>query len=240
VIKLVTFLKRGAQLTRPEFVERWETVHAPLAAIFPGLRGYMLGFSVDEGEPPADGVAQLWFDSRLAAQASYASDIGRRGSADAGAYLSRREHLLASETWVTVPTPLSETPYKLLICFKRRTGASRSSFVDWLRNDAPQDVIAICKPDQMRVSVDEAGQLLNSGTEGSLELIEGEAVFDGFLELWFRELDMAREAREKTGIWSSGLLPSQASCIEDALLTEHIVVPPPASVCGETARGVAP
>ena len=58
MIKLVTFQKRANSLTRSEFEHRWQTIHGPMAAQFPGLRGYMLGFSIEPDEPQADGIAQ--------------------------------------------------------------------------------------------------------------------------------------------------------------------------------------
>jgi uncharacterized protein (TIGR02118 family) len=132
MIKLMTLQKRVASLTRPQFEERWKTIHGPIVAAFPDLRGYMLGFSL-EGEPAADGAAQLWFDSRETCQASYASDIGRNGSADASAWLARREHLPASEVWLARAGALDRTPFKLLFCVKRADGAARRGFVEWLR-----------------------------------------------------------------------------------------------------------
>ena len=115
MIKLLTFLKRREPMTPAELKTRWLTIHAPIALEFPGLRGYMLSFPVvTEPEPAADAVAQLWFDSREACQESYATDIGRNGSADANAYLSRRQHMLASEDWLACERSLEPTELELL------------------------------------------------------------------------------------------------------------------------------
>ena len=60
------------------FVERWLTKHAPMAAIFPGLRKYTLsGACGPDGH--SDAFAELWFDDREACQAAYSSDVGRSG-----------------------------------------------------------------------------------------------------------------------------------------------------------------
>lgn len=157
----------------------------------------MLGFSLDEGEPPADGIAQLWFDSREACQASYASEIGRRGSADASAWLGRREHLLASERWIKRSAPLSSTPFKLVFCLKRTPAQARAEFIDWLCGEGVEAIGALAEADQLRISVDEAGQLLNSGVEGDLGLISGEAPYDALVECWFADLDKAGKVRER-------------------------------------------
>lgn len=232
MIKLVTLQKRHPSLTRPEFEARWLSIHGPMAAAFPGLRGYMLGFSLDEGEPDADGVAQLWFDSREATQASYASEIGRRGSADASAYLARREHLLASEHWFTRNAPLSSTPFKLVLGMKRATDWSRQDFAALLLGEDIGRIGAACGADQFRVSRDEAGLMLNSKTDGPLDLVEGEAVFDGLLELWFATREAADAGRIRLRELAGERLAPIVSTTEEFLLREHVVVMPPAPAYG--------
>jgi uncharacterized protein (TIGR02118 family) len=229
VIKLVTFQKRVASLTRPQFEERWRTIHGPMAAAFPGLRGYVLGFSLDEGEPPADGVAQLWFDSREACQASYGSDIGRKGSADASAWLARREHLLASEIWLRRRQPGTETPFKLLLCLKRPAANDRAAFLSWLRHRATAEVLCgQTGAEQARLSIDDAGLMLNSQVAGALRLSAGEAPYDALVELWFATRHAADAGRNRLRAWKDGMLAPRISRCEDALLREHVVMAAPA------------
>ncbi len=233
MIKLVTFQKRVAQLTRPAFERRWETIHGPIAAAFPGLRGYVLGFSLDDGEPLADGVAQLWFDTRESCQASYASEIGRNGSKDASAWLARREHLLASECWLKRSGALSSTPFKLLLCLKRRVDKSRASFLDRLGTLATPAICTVTGASQARLSLDEAGQLLNSKVAGDLTLVTDEAPYDALVELWFIERDAAQRGREQLRAWKDQVFkPDEIARWEDALLREHVVVMPPPPAFG--------
>jgi uncharacterized protein (TIGR02118 family) len=235
MIKLVTFQKRHVSLTRPEFEERWRSIHGPIAAVFPGLRGYILGFSLDEGEPSADGIAQLWFDTREACQASYASDTGRKGSSDASAWLVRREHLLASETWLRCIAPLNATPYKVVLCTKRRDAERREEFLDWLTALlTEQDFAGAIGADQARLSVDECGLLLNSAVEGNLGLRQGEAPYDAIIEAWFTHLPAAENGRQRLHAWAADNLERRLSRSEDALLTEHVVVMPPPPAYGTT------
>ncbi len=186
MIKLVTFLKRREGLTRPEFETRWLTVHAPMAAVFPGLRGYMLSFPVAplHEEPSADGVAQLWFDSEEATQESYSTDIGRSGSKDAASNLSRRQHLFASEEWIVPPRSLSAYPFKLLVACKRMPALDRASFVEAWGRAARQAAADLFPGLPSRVCFDRRGKILNSSPDGQLGLIDAEAVHDGMLEVW--------------------------------------------------------
>lgn len=232
MIKLVTFQKRAPSLNRPGFEERWRTIHGPIAAAFPGLRGYMLGFSLDAGEPPADGIAQLWFDSREACQASYASDVGRSGSADASRWLARREHLLASEEWLKRAGPLSGTPFKVVLCVKRAEGLTRDAFLKRLSATARAGLCAATGAAQARLSVDEAGRLLNSQVEGALTLVAGEAPYDALVELWFVTRAQADTGRARLEEWRIAGLGDDVGRREDALLTEHVVVMPPPPAYG--------
>lgn len=234
MIKLVTFQKRASSLTRPEFEDRWRTIHGPIAAVFPGLRGYLLGFSLDSGEPPADGIAQLWFDSREDCQVSYASEIGRRGSADASAWLARREHLLASETWLTRTGSIARTPFKIVLCLKRPASEARGAFLEWLQQTATATFLAdLCSPQQSRLSLDEAGLLLNSRSEGALSLVAGEAPYDAIVETWFDDRDAAESARARLDGWAEAVLGARIGRRESALLSEHVVVMPPPPVYGD-------
>lgn len=231
MMKLLTFLKRREPLTRDGFKQRWMGVHAPMALRFPGLRGYMLSFSVDAREPLADGVAQLWFDSRQAVQDSYASDIGREGSGDANAHLTRREQMLASETWVRSEAGLRHLPFKYLLGVKRAAGVSRADFVAWWSDGFAQAVAARVGSGNVRICYDEAGQLLSSGTEGVLALRPGEAPFDGLCEVWFPDRDgLTAFARAEP---LAGLVGDRAGWSETFALEEFVMLTPPPPAYGK-------
>lgn len=94
--KAVILLTRREGLGRADFRRWWLSEHAPLARQLPGLRG--LCFNVVESEDAdVDGVSELWFDSREAFEAAYASEIGQRVAADSLAHVSRRERLIVDE-----------------------------------------------------------------------------------------------------------------------------------------------
>lgn len=231
MIKLVTLLKRRGDMTRDEFEQRWKNVHAPMAAVFPGLRGYVLSFSILPGEPLADGVAQLWFDDRAGAQQSYASDIGRSGSDDATRYLSRRDHLLVSEQWVSAPETGAPKAFKLMAGYRRPPTMPRKDFISafckvdrsLLRSSLGSDVIRTC--------IDEAGQQLNSGVEGNLELLHQDAVFDALVEAWYDDAETLLAAGKTYQNSSAHLqLVETSASSEMFLLQENVIVSPPEEV----------
>ena len=73
MVKLIAIMKRKDGLTYEEFSRYWYEKHGPLAAkAIPGLRKYVQNHAVKlpgRGEPPIDGVAELWFDDLESFQA---------------------------------------------------------------------------------------------------------------------------------------------------------------------------
>ena len=179
------------------------------------------------------GVAQLWFDSRIECQRSYASDIGRKGSADAIAYLGRRQHLLLSERWLRCASSLAATPYKLVISAKRRSGQERAEFVAWWP-EAFRAIAADLDASQSRISIDETGQLLNSATSGPLDLVSAEGIYDGMLELWFPDEARLLKALATFRAKHAALMAAQIGASEISALVEHVVVKPPGPAYGLT------
>jgi uncharacterized protein (TIGR02118 family) len=77
MIKALGMLKRKKGLTREQFLEHWEKIHAPLflSENVPGLRRYIQNHPVKGAGPEfdtdIDGIAELWFDDLESAQAFY-------------------------------------------------------------------------------------------------------------------------------------------------------------------------
>ncbi len=96
MFKAMVLLTRRADSSREEFRTWWLERHAPLARQLPGLR--RLTFNVvDSEDSPCDGVSELWFDSREAFDAAYASEVGRRVTSDTLANVEARVRLLVEE-----------------------------------------------------------------------------------------------------------------------------------------------
>jgi uncharacterized protein (TIGR02118 family) len=79
MIKVIAMLWKRPDMSREEFVRYWREVHAPMAEGMEGLRRYAINPTLEAfamGEPPFDGVAELWFDDAAAARAAFASPVG--------------------------------------------------------------------------------------------------------------------------------------------------------------------
>ncbi|MDP9607702.1 UNVERIFIED_ORG: uncharacterized protein (TIGR02118 family) [Variovorax paradoxus] len=89
-------LKRRDSLSAKEFADWWLGSHAPLAKALPGLRGARFNL-VDDPSASVDGISELWFDSREAFEAAYATEHGKSVAADSAAHVSKRERLYVQE-----------------------------------------------------------------------------------------------------------------------------------------------
>ena len=96
MFKAIVLLTRRADLSPAEFREWWLGRHAELARGLPGLRELRFNL-VEDANAPYDGASELWFDSREAFDAAYATEHGRRVVADSLTHTGRRERLLVEE-----------------------------------------------------------------------------------------------------------------------------------------------
>lgn len=101
MIKVFSLLRRREDWTREQFHRWWIDEHVPYAKILPGLRKYKVsltqGSTTHEGMEPFDGVAELWFDSREALEAAWASEVGKKAVAHSYANISHRVVLITEE-----------------------------------------------------------------------------------------------------------------------------------------------
>ncbi|MBM3730241.1 MAG: EthD family reductase [Actinobacteria bacterium] len=101
MFKAIILLTRGADQTPDDFRRWWLEQHAPLARRLPGLRGLVFNLvppNLDGGTAPLyDGVSELWFDSRDAFDAAYATDLGKQVASDSLEHVSGRLRLFVEE-----------------------------------------------------------------------------------------------------------------------------------------------
>ncbi len=96
MFKAVILLTRAEGATHEEFVSWWLDEHSELARGLPGLRRLVFN-AVEPEDAPYDGISELWFDSREAFEAAYASEHGQAVAADSLAHVSGRVRLFAEE-----------------------------------------------------------------------------------------------------------------------------------------------
>jgi uncharacterized protein (TIGR02118 family) len=96
MLKAVILLTRAEGMSRDAFRSWWLGEHAPLARQLPGVRQAVFNVVTSE-EATVDGITELWFDSREALEAAYASEIGQRVAEDSLAHVAGRERLYVEE-----------------------------------------------------------------------------------------------------------------------------------------------
>jgi uncharacterized protein (TIGR02118 family) len=85
MLKFMVVLFRRPDLTADQFRHHLEDVHAPLAKALPGLRKYRQNYAVASAtrkDPGWDAIVELFFDSREAMEAAWASPQGAASDAD--------------------------------------------------------------------------------------------------------------------------------------------------------------
>lgn len=85
MLKFMVVLFRRPDLTADQFRRHLEDVHAPLAKALPGLEKYRqnyAGVSPKQRHPGWDAIVELYFESREAMEAAWASPQGAASDAD--------------------------------------------------------------------------------------------------------------------------------------------------------------
>ncbi|MBI1760570.1 MAG: EthD family reductase [Acidobacteria bacterium] len=85
MIKFIVVVYRRADFSHAEFARYFREVHGPLAEQLPGLRKYVQNFVDDDPtrKPPGwDVVSELYFESRAAMEAAWATPAGEAATRD--------------------------------------------------------------------------------------------------------------------------------------------------------------
>ena len=105
MIKTVGLLTRKQGLSHEDFVKHWLEVHAPLAHAVPGVRRYVQSHIVEERTRPdipttdveIDGIAELWYDDRVAMERANASPEAKRLHADGALFIGHIKSYVVEE-----------------------------------------------------------------------------------------------------------------------------------------------
>jgi len=96
MFKAIILLVRKDGMTKAQFRDWMLVAHSPLAKQLAGVR--KLTFNVVENEDVEyDGVSELWFDSREAFDAAYATEVGKAVASDSLANVKARIRLFVDE-----------------------------------------------------------------------------------------------------------------------------------------------
>jgi len=96
MFKAIILLVRKDGMTKAQFRDWMLVAHSPLAKQLAGVR--KLTFNVVENEDVEyDGVSELWFDSREAFDAAYATELGKAVAGDSLANVKARIRLFVDE-----------------------------------------------------------------------------------------------------------------------------------------------
>lgn len=85
MLKFMVVLFRRPDLTADQFRRHLVHVHAPLAKVLPGLKKYRQNYAVaslNRKHPGWDAIVELYFESRDAMEAAWASPQGAASDAD--------------------------------------------------------------------------------------------------------------------------------------------------------------
>jgi len=96
MFKAIILLTRKDGMTREQFRDWMLVRHSPLAKQLPGVRKLTFNI-VENDDADVDGVSELWFDSREAFDAAYATEIGKAVAGDSMANVKARIRLLVDE-----------------------------------------------------------------------------------------------------------------------------------------------
>lgn len=143
-------LQRNKNMSAEEFDRHWRDMHGPLAARFPGLRGYFqhkitnkdqFGIDHARGAWDLDGFSELHFDDLEAMMAAVADRSFGVAHDDEQDFLGD-VHLLACEKHEVVPVDIGVGPFiKRMTLLKKLPGISDAQFrhewltvhADWVR-----------------------------------------------------------------------------------------------------------
>jgi uncharacterized protein (TIGR02118 family) len=112
MIRRVSLVRRKSGMSREAFLAHWTGPHAEIVRSLPGLRGLRYGLvqAWSPEEAAWDGIGEVWFDSREAAEAAFASEPWRtRLIEDRKLFLGEAQAAFVTDLTV-VPPPAEDWP----------------------------------------------------------------------------------------------------------------------------------
>lgn len=103
MIKVVAVIKAKPDLSREEFLHRWNVEHPEYVRRLPGIRRYRQNPAIEHRKSwPFSGMAELWFDSVQDVKTAYAGSEARELFAHEDEFLLSVEWFLSEELDVSL------------------------------------------------------------------------------------------------------------------------------------------
>ena len=136
--KVVTLVKRRPDLSVEAFQDYWRERHAPLVAQLPQLRRYVQSPALlqgyRKGELLFDGIAEAWFDSEAAYEATKRDPAQDAVTADEANFLDRaRTVVMPVDVHVIKDGAIPENAVKNIEFVNRRPGMALAPFQTYWR-----------------------------------------------------------------------------------------------------------
>ncbi|WP_134672372.1 EthD domain-containing protein [Halorussus marinus] len=195
--KHVALLVRKEGLTHEEFVDHWQTEHAPIAREIDGVRRYQTVLPTDPGNAEFDGIAELYFEDLDALHDALGSEGSRDYDPEKGTAKAAREDVdnflavekrprFVGEEVVQRDDVDGDTDglYKHSAFLVRKEGLTHEEFVDhWQTEHTPiaREIDGVVR----------YATVLPTDPEN--------AEFDGVAELYFEDLDALHDALGSEG-----------------------------------------
>ena len=108
MVKIVALITKRRDLSRMEFLRRWQDEHPPYVRALPGIRRYVQNPAIEHHTTwPFDGMAELWFDSVADVAAAFDSPAGEAVHRHEEGFIGELSWLLCEEDPVDL-APSSE------------------------------------------------------------------------------------------------------------------------------------
>jgi uncharacterized protein (TIGR02118 family) len=198
MVKVLTFLKRKPGMPVEEFQQYWLRHHPAVVTRLPGVRRYVQSHVVPsgyrKGEPPWDGIAEVWADDTDALRAMTHSPEHPAVQADEAKFIDRASMgvIITEEHVVTDGAPGPDA-VKGVEFLNRQSGTSIDEFQRHWRG--PHASILTTIPGLSRCVL--------SATRRSAYTAGRAPAYDGVTLMWFESADALRAAAGSTAYASA-------------------------------------
>ena len=189
MVKVLTFIKRKPGMSVEDFQQYWLTRHPAVVTRLPGVRRYVqshaLPSSYRKGEPPWDGIAEVWADDTDALRAMTRSAANADVQADEAQFIDRGTMgLIVTEDHAVIDGRPGADAVKAIEFLNRRPGTSVDEFQQhWRERHA-----AIVR------TIPGLRRCLLSATRRSAYAAGRTPVYDGATLMWFDSPESLRTA----------------------------------------------